>query len=177
MRLEQEVRKALFAGKRAELTFGGRCPVRRDGVYTIHNENGTLQGHFRVIQTKQTDEGVKALVILHGDEIRLLDRGGDGYTDFDGRAMPRGDEPGAELEAIREDCGRLNNTGACCQKHISQKAGDELAERRAAQKRRQRVEDVERKAQSVGMSVSITDETTDDELRQLQILVEHRKAA
>ena len=97
MKLPLKQRRSLFAGQVVELALDEHSKLRQDGVYAIHNENGTNQGQFRVLVVRKNT----ALIRLEADPVRLLSRTGGGssdhdtsaYTDFPGRAL--GEEPEA----------------------------------------------------------------------------------
>lgn len=99
MKITTDVRHRLLRGEAVELTLTDRPAIKQDGVYVLKTDKGTHQGHYRVLVLRKQGSAWRALIRYEGDPV-LLPAKGNGYTDYSGRAMPRGDEPGPELEAV-----------------------------------------------------------------------------
>lgn len=182
MKLNEKTRKQLRAGKPAELRFPVEpnpefpgailpCPLKEDDVKPIHGQGRNAQGYFQVVLIQRDGDEWQALVRYLADPVRLLDKGGNEYTDFAGRAMPRGDELGAELEAVDKET----------QEEFAADAEEPNLELRAKQAQRQEDEKRENKVQYIfragrkqGLDLNPLRNVLDRQLTEWEALIEQR---
>jgi hypothetical protein len=107
--LPKLTRKRLYAGKVTQFVWPAEAAPPQAG-HTYKLETGRRDsrgrkvpaGHeFRILAVDERTDGYHVAAQLVGDPIRLLDRYGGGYTEFEGRALR--DEPEAvSAEAQRK---------------------------------------------------------------------------